>query len=130
MNRAKTLINWASSALMVTLILFAAFMLISSILGWKFNPVMSGSMDPVLKVGGVVAAQQVDPATVETNILYFDVDEAIGSAKNVCDALEQQGIRMLAIAPQRVRAVTHLDVSGEDIERAITALRRVLRSST
>jgi threonine aldolase len=69
----------------------------------------------------------IDPQTVETNIVYFDVGKAAGSAKELCDALRSWGVWMLPIAPQRVRAVTHLDVSAEDIERAIAALNRVLK---
>lgn len=65
MHRTKTLINWAATALMVPLVLLAAFMMITIILGWQFNTVMSGSMDPALKVGDVVAAQQVDPTDIE-----------------------------------------------------------------
>jgi len=68
----------------------------------------------------------IDAATVETNIVIFDVDPGFGTAQKVCDALKAQGVWMLAIGPQRVRAVTHLDVSAHGIERAIAALRRVL----
>ncbi|UCC29843.1 MAG: low-specificity L-threonine aldolase [Phycisphaerales bacterium] len=70
----------------------------------------------------------IDPSTVETNIVYFDIHEAIGTAQSLCDALYERGVWMLPLAPQRVRAVTHLDVSREDINRAITAVRNVLSS--
>ncbi len=68
----------------------------------------------------------VDPDDVETNIVYFDVDESKGTAKALCDALHGQGVWMLPTAPQGVRAVTHLDVSREDIERAVSVLRDLL----
>jgi len=68
----------------------------------------------------------IDPNTVETNIVYFDVEQAAGTAKEVCDALREKGVWILPLAPQRLRAVTHLDVSREDIEHAITILRDVL----
>jgi len=73
MKRVKTLINWAFSILMASLILFAVSMLIFTILGWKFNPVVSGSMDPLIKTGDVVATQQVDPANVKVGdiITYY-----------------------------------------------------------
>lgn len=70
----------------------------------------------------------IDPSTIETNIVYFDVDEAVGTAQSLCDALYERGVWMLPLAPQRVRAVTHLDVSREDINRAITVVRDVLIS--
>ena len=70
----------------------------------------------------------IDPSTVETNIVYFMVDEAVGSAADLCEALREQHVWMLPVAPQRVRAVTHLDVSPADIGRAITALYGILKS--
>jgi threonine aldolase len=68
----------------------------------------------------------IDPNTVETNIVAFDVDEARGPAEAFCHALRAKGVWMLFLGPQRVRAVTHLDVSADDIERAVTAIERVL----
>lgn len=70
---------------------------------------------------------RIDPSSVETNIVFFDVEPRIGSAKVVCDALREQSVWMLPVAPQRVRAVTHLDVSSDGIDTAIAALQRVLK---
>ncbi|MDO8631493.1 MAG: beta-eliminating lyase-related protein, partial [Phycisphaerales bacterium] len=69
----------------------------------------------------------IDPATVETNILFFDLSPAAGTAKALCDTLHERGVWMLPTGPQRVRAVTHLDVSAEAIERAITIIHDTLR---
>ncbi|MHC4697995.1 MAG: threonine aldolase family protein [Planctomycetota bacterium] len=69
----------------------------------------------------------IDPQSVETNILHFDVDEAFGSAQKLCDTLGEHQVWMLSVAPQRVRAVTHLDVSAEGIDHAITALGSILK---
>jgi threonine aldolase len=69
----------------------------------------------------------IDPATVETNILFFDLSPALGTAKALCDKLHERGVWMLPTGPQRVRAVTHLDVSAEAIERAITIIHDTLR---
>jgi threonine aldolase len=68
----------------------------------------------------------VDLEAVQTNILYIDVDPSLGPAAAFAQRLEQAGVRMLATGPQRLRAVTHLDVSAEDIERALAAIRRLL----
>jgi threonine aldolase len=68
----------------------------------------------------------VDPATVETNIVYFDVDPAHLTAPAFCQALEGQGVRMLALGGQRVRAVTHLDVDAAGVERAIQVIEAVM----
>lgn len=68
----------------------------------------------------------IELESVETNILYFDVDPDFGPAQKVCDMLREHQVWMLAVSPQRVRAVTHLDVSTEGIDAAITALGHVL----
>ncbi len=68
----------------------------------------------------------IDPNSVETNIVYYDVDEAFASAQKLCDRLREHDVWMLPVSPQRVRAVTHLDVSAEGIEHAITALAGIL----
>lgn len=70
----------------------------------------------------------VDMDAVQTNIVYFEVTEPIGTGKELCDRLRAEGVWMMAVAPQRIRAVTHLDVTREGIERAIRVLRDILRS--
>ncbi len=60
---------------------------------------------------------ELDPADVETNIVVFGVPDA-GS---FCAALDRADVKMYAIGPQRVRAVTHLDVDRAGIEEAIAA---------
>ena len=65
---------------------------------------------------------RLDPATVETNIVVFGVDRAAA----VAGALERRGVRIGAIAPNAMRAVTHLDVGDDDITRALAAAGEVL----
>lgn len=65
---------------------------------------------------------------VETNIVYFDVDPSLGTAKAICERLYEKNLWMLSTGPQRVRAVTHLDVTSADIEQAIAALQRAVQS--
>jgi threonine aldolase len=72
----------------------------------------------------------IDVDSVETNIVYFNVDAATGTAKALCDRLYEAGVWMLPIGPQRVRAVTHLDVDASGIDRAIEVLDRTLGAAT
>jgi len=69
----------------------------------------------------------LDPATVETNIVYFDLDPAIG-AEAFCRELHAAGVWMLSVTAARVRAVTHLDVSRAGIEKAIEIVGRTLQA--
>lgn len=68
----------------------------------------------------------VVPFSVETNMVFFDVDPAIGSAQAFCERLRSGagGSPVLALpsGPQRVRAVVHLDVSRADVERAAATI--------
>jgi threonine aldolase len=66
----------------------------------------------------------LDPATVETNIVLFEVTGEL-DAPTVVERLLAHGIRMGAMGPRTVRAVTHLDVSRAQVERAAHAARAV-----
>ncbi|MDQ3934273.1 MAG: beta-eliminating lyase-related protein [Actinomycetota bacterium] len=64
----------------------------------------------------------LDPATVETNIVIFDVDDAPRRWAELAEA----GVEVTPVGPTRLRAVTHLDVDRPGIDRALEAFRRVL----
>ncbi len=63
----------------------------------------------------------IDPATVETNIVIFDVADPAG----LVDSLAADGIEMTVFGPH-VRAVTHLDVDRAGVERAVEAVAAAL----
>src|SRR5215210_5385071 len=65
---------------------------------------------------------EIDPATVETNIVIF----AVPDAPAFCAALARADVTMGALDASRVRAVTHLDVDDADIERALEVARDAL----
>jgi threonine aldolase len=69
-----------------------------------------------------VSGAEIDPGEVETNIVIFEVDDPDG----VCAALEGEGVRMGVVGERRIRAVTHLDVDADGIQRAVEAVQRVL----
>jgi threonine aldolase len=66
---------------------------------------------------------QLYPETVDTNIVIFNVDPEFGTATAFCARLRDEGVWMNAIGPQRIRAVTHLDVSREQVQRAASVLQ-------
>jgi len=69
----------------------------------------------------------IDPTTVETNIVYFDVDSRMGTGAEICERLHEAGVWLLPLSPQRIRAVTHLHITDESVNDAIDVLRRVLK---
>jgi threonine aldolase len=66
---------------------------------------------------------KLDPESVDTNIVIFDIDPELGTATAFCARLRDEGVWMYPIAPQRIRAVTHLDVSRQQIEHASKVLQ-------
>ena len=68
----------------------------------------------------------LDPAAVETNIVFFDVAGTGRSAAQLCASLRDRGVEMGAFGETVIRAVTHLDVSRDDVERAVAALGAVI----
>lgn len=68
----------------------------------------------------------IDPAGVETNLVYFDVTRAGLSAAQLCSQLLQRGVRMGEMGARTVRAVTHLDVDAAAVQKALAALRELL----
>lgn len=62
--------------------------------------------------------------TVDTNIVIFTVAEELGTATELCQQFLAVGIRMYATSPQRIRIVTHLDVSTDDCAEVADMLRK------
>jgi threonine aldolase len=71
---------------------------------------------------GALPGVEIDPATVETNIVIF----AVPDAPAFCAALARDDVTMGPLDGRRVRAVTHLDVDDAGIDRALDAARRAL----
>jgi len=69
---------------------------------------------------------KLDPATVETNLVFFDVTGSI-DASTAVQGLLARGVRMGALGPRTIRAVTHLDVTAAAIDKTLAAAREVFR---
>ena len=64
----------------------------------------------------------VDLATVQTNILVFHLSSDAPDAPAVVARARERGLLVFAFGPRTIRAVTHLDVSQEQCERAADLL--------
>ena len=71
---------------------------------------------------------KIDPDSVETNIVVFDVSEAGTDPHHIVESLNEREILMIPIGRILIRAVTHLDVTSDDIERAIEITANVFSS--
>jgi threonine aldolase len=69
---------------------------------------------------------RLTPPEVDTNILIVEVDPDLGTGQQVADALKARGVLVIATAPRTIRAVTHLDVSAAQAEKAAELVRQVV----
>lgn len=60
----------------------------------------------------------IDLATAQTNILVFALAEGAPDAATLVARARERGVLLFAFGPRTLRAVTHLDVSREQCERA------------
>lgn len=67
------------------------------------------------------------PGPQLTNLIFFRVDPAWGTAKDFAQRANEQGVAMFALDPTRVRAVVHRDLTMDDARRAGEILQQVAR---
>jgi threonine aldolase len=68
----------------------------------------------------------VDPAEVETNFVGIPVEPLGLEPHEAVSRLREAGVLLGLLRPTVLRAATHLDVSDEDVERAIELVPRAL----
>jgi len=68
----------------------------------------------------------LDPHTVRTNIVFFDLVSRRMSVDRFVQALHEAGVWMLALGAGRVRAVTHYGIEKADVEEALRVMRQVM----
>jgi threonine aldolase len=66
----------------------------------------------------------VDPAGVETNMVYVDAEAAGYEPLELIARLRFEGVLATFVA-DRVRMVTHVDISNADVDAAVDAWRRI-----
>lgn len=69
----------------------------------------------------------VDLEWVHTNIVVFDVDETGMDAAEFCRQLAGKEVHMLSISKKRVRAVTNLTVSEDDVNQALLLINDLVQ---
>jgi len=72
----------------------------------------------------------IDPREVETNIVMFDIGGTGLSRAEFFRRIEEKGVRMSGrLTATGVRAVTHLDIPKDGVERALGAVRGAVKGS-
>jgi threonine aldolase len=68
---------------------------------------------------------RLESGAVETNLVWVEVEPALGTAQEVAARLRDRGVLVAALGPQVLRACTHLDASREQVEEAAECIRRL-----
>ena len=75
-----------------------------------------------------VRGLETEPADVETNMVRFCIRSM--PAQQFAERLRAEGVLVLAVGPDTIRAVTNLMVSSEDIQSAVATIGRVLNQES
>ncbi|MCA9264373.1 MAG: aminotransferase class I/II-fold pyridoxal phosphate-dependent enzyme [Planctomycetales bacterium] len=74
-------------------------------------------------------ALELSPAGAETNIVIFSVRSTGRTARQFVAELREHGVLMGAVGTYDIRAVTHLDVTADQLTRAATILTQLASSA-
>ena len=84
----------------------------------------------ISEIPGVI----IDPSSIHTNIVIFEIDREVSPASDVVNALKSKGVKVStygSIVPnggQYIRMVTHRHIGEEDVDAAAMALSEVMAS--
>lgn len=77
-------------------------------------------------VEGLSGTKTLRPVPPDSNIVMLDLVAADASADAAVKALASRGVLCTAFGPRRLRFITHLDVSRDEVERAAGVVAEVL----
>ena len=69
----------------------------------------------------------VDPESIQTNIVIFEIDPSVGTAPEVLQALAEVGVKVSLSRTQTLRMVTHRQVDGADVDDALARVGEVVQ---
>lgn len=70
----------------------------------------------------------LDVDTVQTNIVVFDLANDAPDAPSLVTRAKERGLLIFAFGPRTIRAVTHVDVSRQECERAAEMLLEIIEA--
>jgi len=78
---------------------------------------------------GLANVDGLSVETPDTNIVMIDITAPGVTAPAIEESLRAQGVWVVAIGPQRLRAVTHLDVDDAGIDKALSVFGDVMKAA-
>jgi threonine aldolase len=73
-----------------------------------------------------MAGIQIDPADVETNLVFFELTHPAVTPAQLVNGLATLGVQLNASSNRRLRAVLNYHVTADDVEQVLAAFRTVL----
>ena len=67
----------------------------------------------------------IDLQTVQTNIVIIDTSLTGKPAALIAGRLNEHGVKVIAFSPTRLRLVTHLHITDDDVDRTIEVFKKV-----
>ncbi len=68
----------------------------------------------------------VDPDSIQTNIVIFEVDPSVGSAGEVLTALAEAGVKVTPSRDRTLRMVTHRHIDVSDVQETLARVSQVV----
>jgi threonine aldolase len=82
----------------------------------------------IANIKGLALDSEQASGGVETNIVFFDIAPSLKlTGADLCTKLKSKGVLMLPLGPRRIRALTHLDVSRDMIDKALKAIAEAVK---
>ena len=69
---------------------------------------------------------KIDVPRMETNLVFFEITKPGWTTAKLVEACKERGVGMGTAAGNRIRAVTHLDVSRAEIDTALKVISDAL----
>ena len=69
----------------------------------------------------------IEPDQVLTNIVFFELQPEKMTAEQFVNRIGVEGVRMLPVAAQKIRAVTHYHISSSDIDQTLGVISKVMK---
>ncbi len=70
----------------------------------------------------------IDPAAIESNLVYFDLEREDMTPAQLVNGLAAQGVKLTATAGRRLRAVLNRHIEAADVDKVLAAFRSTLAS--
>ncbi len=71
----------------------------------------------------------LDLQSVQTNIIIFDVNPGLIKAETLVKQLAEEGVLCFTFGPTKIRLVTHLEITDDDIEYTAGVFKKILGDS-